>query len=491
MKKQHILWASVAAAAVSLAACGGGSDNDNHTPSPNPSPSPSPSVRDRIEPLDTAKNAVAAKEQPQAVSRLPADAQVPRVALAPLADIKLQPASKDQPEQIGVGRALQATAKADEVNGQWRWQTLADGSRVAAVAFASEGAAALRLGLQVQQLPAGAVLRFYGLQKDAAVTEITADEVAQLRQQNENAGLSGAAAREVWGPVTDGEVTQLEVQLPPGVAPDALQLSVPVLSHLTQTVADAIAKDADDIGDSGSCNQDVVCQSSLSDESRSVAKMVFSRGGSSYLCTGTLMNDTAGSRTPYFLSANHCISDQSAASNLITYWFFRAASCNSSRYSSAALAMAGGAQLLFTNSEVDTTLLRLNRAAPANVVFAGSYFGSSVGVDAAVLGVHHPKGDLQKYSLGTIIGYGGCANGTCSVQSASNGSMFRVRWNRGTTEGGSSGSALFAQDSNTGTHYVVGALHGGNASCSNPNGQDFYGRFERAFAAGISNWLRR
>ena len=39
------------------------------------------------------------------------------------------------------------------------------------------------------------------------------------------------------------------------------------------------------------------------------------------------------------------------------------------------------------------------------------------------------------------------------------------------------------------TRYVIGALHGGSASCQNQGGADFYGRFQRAFGAGINRFL--
>lgn len=302
----------------------------------------------------------------------------------------------------------------------------------------------------------------------------------------------------VWGPDTEGALSTLEVQLPSGAEPDGLRLAVPQLSHLTQTVAQAVeaeAKDVDQIGAGGSCNVDVMC-SAYQTEGRAVAKMVFSKRGSTYLCTGTLLNDTRGSRTPYFLTAAHCIADQAAASTLVTYWFFRAQSCGSSpRFDPAATPLAGGAELLFTRGGVDSTLLRLNAAPPANVVYAGSYFGTGTVPGTEVAGVHHPSGDLQKASVGSVRGYTSCtpfdaSGGTsCVDANESTGELLSITWRQGTTEGGSSGSAIFVQPG--GTRYVAGVLSNGSASCLNPRGTDHYGRFQRAFAAGIGSWLTR
>ena len=490
MLKRHVLWTALAAS-LALAACGG--SDDEPTPAPAPAPAPAPGG-DRIEPLDTATlpRSTPAKTAAAAASRLPAGATVGQVALGPLAAAKsAAPAAKGTALQIGEGRDVRATATTTQLARHLRWATLADGARVAAVAFTAEGAKAVRLGVLAQAVPEGAVLRFYGASGE--VVEMTAAELRALRQANESAGLKADAARMVWGPDTPGAVSTLEVQLPAGVATDRLQLAVPQLSHLTQTVAQAMEqpKDVDEIGNAGSCNLDVMCSPELDAESRSVAKMVFSREGSTYLCTGTLLNDTRNSQTPYFLTAAHCIDDQAAASTLITYWFFRAASCNSSPvFDAHAARMRGGAQLLFSSNRLDTSLLQLNSQPPADVVYAGSYFGPDATPGVAVEGVHHPSGDLQKYTPGSIVGYANCAiGGTCTRADVGSGAMLQVGWQRGTTEGGSSGSAIFARSGST--RYVVGALHGGNASCQNPGGSDFYGRFERSFADGIRNWLTR
>ena len=490
MLKRSVLWAALAAS-VALAACGGSDSEDTPAPSPGPAPAPQ---GDRIEPLDTAKQRSApAKAEPVASSRLPAGAPVPRIELGALPPVsKVQAAPKDGALQIGVGRDVAATADSGDLARQLRWSTLVDGSQVAAVAFAAEGAKAIRLGVLARAVPAGTVLRFYG-GSGSPVAEIGAAEIDRLRAVNEAGGLLGDQARMVWAPDTDGAVSTLEVQLPAGASPAQLQLAVPQLSHMTQTVAEAGNHAAKDVGDSGSCNIDVMC-SDATNEGRAVAKMVFVRDGKGYLCTGTLLNDTRNSQTPYFLTAAHCISSQSAASSLVTYWFYRTASCNGSQADPALTRRTGGARLLYSNGRFDTTLLQLNDQPPANVVFAGSYFGPDAKPGVGVIGVHHPSGDLQKFSEGGVTGYGNCTSTdeglTCGEADERNGGLLQVSWRRGITEGGSSGSAIFATTANN-TRYVIGSLYGGGSSCRNPGGADYYGRFQRSFADGINRWLVR
>lgn len=413
-----------------------------------------------------------------------------RVDLGPLLSAgQVAPQDKGTALKIGEGRELPATADAADLAALLHWSPTADGGLVSAIAFSAEGAKGIRLGVLVHSLPEGATLRFYGV--DDAVVEVSSSHVARLRRNNEAGGVAGDDAKMVWGPDTAGEVSTLEVQLPPGVVPGALQLAVPRLSHLTMSAVQAWTpqKSVTNIGDSQSCNLDVMCRADLQAESRSVAKMIYTkRDGIAYMCTGTLLNDAASSRTPYFLTAAHCVSDSYSAGTLVTYWFFHAASCNSApRYASEVMRIEGGADFLWSDEVIDTTLLRLSTQPPANVVYAGSYFGPGVLPGLEVTGIHHPAGDLQKYSVGQALGYAICTGGSCSESDATSGGSLRVSWLSGTTEGGSSGSALFAQSGST--RYVVGTLFGGNASCQNSSGSDYYGRFEKSFAAGINQWL--
>ena len=518
MMKRSVLWPAALAATLALAACGG---DDGSGSSPNPAQPPSSPVVppvasiDRIEPLDTAGMTRAAPVQKAAaVSRMPAGAMVPRVALGPLSGAKAE--MRNGVLMIGQGRAVDATAKAADLAAQLRWNTLGDGTQVAALAFSAEGARAIRLGVLAQQLPAGAVLRFYGVGDE--VVEMSAAQIDALRGVNEAGGLTGDAARMVWGPDTVGAVSTLEVQIPAGASAGQVQLAVPLLSHLTQTASQALKDSPEfggtsDIGASCSANTDVMCQQPVPVETRSVAKLEFvAEGGGTALCTGTLMNDSLGSLTPYVLTASHCIPGQTEAGSLITYWFFRSSFCNSSPvYDTMMTRVTGGARLLQADMSVDHALLQMVAQPPANVLYAGSYFGwdtltnpavpndpesISVAPTTAAFGIHHPQGDLQKFSSGAIAAYTTCGGGEAGLDcfdtslSVEGATGYVVQWTQGLTEGGSSGSALFVTSS-AGKHYVVGALTGGpTGGCTNPaNRASFYGRFDQAFYHGLKDWL--
>jgi hypothetical protein len=229
-----------------------------------------------------------------------------------------------------------------------------------------------------------------------------------------------------------------------------------------------------------------MCRPEFLSQSRSVVRMLFVRGGNTFLCTGTLLNDKRSSLTPYLLTAEHCISSQEEASSLITDWFYRSSGCDTGTLGAGARRRFGGATLLHAAAATDTAFLRLHDAPPPGAVYAGSYFGPlEPGLPLAT--VHHPKGDLQKISTGQLLRFSICAGDTCQPSDASEGTYLTMRWNEGVTEGGSSGSALFRTLG--ARRYVVGQLYGGATSCLDPSGNDHYGRFDVAYRSALKQWL--
>jgi hypothetical protein len=78
------------------------------------------------------------------------------------------------------------------------------------------------------------------------------------------------------------------------------------------------------------------------------------------------------------------------------------------------------------------------------------------------------------YSLGSVTGLSTSIDGKSP--------LYRVVWNTGVTEGGSSGSALFTINS-SGTYQLRGGLYGGLSFCSTPTQPDYYSRFSDVYAS--------
>ncbi|MBX3653725.1 MAG: hypothetical protein KF686_06035 [Ramlibacter sp.] len=373
------------------------------------------------------------------------------------------------------------------------WEIRADGTRVAAIQMTSPDATGLRMGLRIDRLPDQAIFRF-SAPGSAFEHVFSGVEVKGVLKRNRDAGDTSDGARTFWSPYIEGDTVTLELELPPGVEVSELAVAVPLLSHFF--VSPSASPDVNEprIGESATCNLDVSCYSE-SALSNATAKMVFTaEGGGSYLCTGTLLNDRASSGTPYFLSANHCISKQSVASTLQTFWFYRSSFCNSRSLSATSVSRSGGAQLLYASARTDTSFMRLGSAPPAGAMYSG-WAASGLSVGTAITGIHHPAGDLQKISFGSLNGYRTClvtnpttGGFTCQDSSQVASTFFNVLFTSGTTEGGSSGSGLFANVGTSGK-VLVGQLYGGNSSCSNRSGTNYYGRFDIAYAAALNVWL--
>ena len=471
-----------------LAAVSGTETAAQSAPPPTPAASAAPVlIESRVQTPELAAIDVSPfKDRPVGAGPVPRHVILPSLPAESALPLKSAPAIFGTPTKIGVARRIAETASVQSVSSMMSWTPSELGGKLAALRFASPNAKGVRIGLRVESLPLGSMVRFYG-DTSKKLYEVSAQEILASIQRNLEAGDSSDNARIYWSPNMGGEALTVEIEVPPNAVLDAVKVAVPMLSHVAVDITkqDSLQK----IGEAGTCNLDVTCASQYDTLSKSVALMDFIQDGGNYVCTGTLLNDRMSTGTPYFLSANHCISSQTVASTLYTYWSYKSASCNSTQASPALVAIGSGAMLLYAESTTDTSFMRLNSQPPAGALFAGSSpFGPSFFEGMrGVYGVHHPQGDFQKYSEGDYLGTAACGSSNCSSSTSSDAKFLAVRWYRGVTEGGSSGSGLFRRLN--GKDYLVGQLLGGASSCSQPAGYDFYGRFDLPFNTALQQWL--
>jgi hypothetical protein len=380
------------------------------------------------------------------------------------------------------------------------------GGTLSGVRIESPSALAMRVGLLVSHLPDSVIIAFFSANSDEPVASpVTGAEINRLLELNLSAGDHSDAGRTYWSPVVDGEEIILVVYVPEDVDPSEVIFSVPRISHIFQdplsdsggfNTAFSSCSSAFGASDEGNvlqsaawCNLDISCYSSWSDKARAIAKMTYTKGnGNTAMCSGALLNDKDSSTyIPYFLTANHCISTQTVASSLVTHWFYQSASCNSSARNSRYQTLTGGAQLLYRAEATDTSFLRLNDNAPDNALFLG-WTTADPSNNESLTGIHHPDGDYKKISFGSFAGYLDCGSTdstgfSCRNTTANTGKYLNVAWQRGITEGGSSGSPIFNV-----AGQVIGQLRGGSSSCGG-SGTSVYGRFDLAYTAALSRWL--
>lgn len=404
------------------------------------------------------------------------------------------PQRQGTPLKIGFGREITELGTAEKTVSRLNWEDMPQGGKMAAISITSPQAKGLRLGILILSLPANAVLRFYSQKGDAAV-EVTGAEILKLIKTNLDAGDNSDNARTYWSPHIESEEVTVEIDLPPGVDPNAVSIAIPRTSHMFRSfMAPQSGNMEKSVGSSASCELDVSCYSSAwGSVSNATAQMsyVSSIDGGSYVCSGTLLNNTRADYTPYFLSADHCISSQTTASTLNTVWFYRSMGCTSSIPNPDAQLLSSGATLLYASANTDTSFMRLNGAPPSGAVYAG-WMANAQSAGAAVTGIHHPQGDLQKISFGALGGFESCtaidpATDAYNCSPSSSGNFLAINFSAGIVEGGSSGSGLFVTSG--GSHYLVGQMLGYTASCGNPSGRVDYGRFDFAYFTALTQWL--
>jgi hypothetical protein len=409
-----------------------------------------------------------------------APVQARELALVRRANAGSRLAGKPKRVVIGVVRAQDATPRLPSA-AELAWLPV-EGGHAAQMAVASPDAQALRVSLDLAGVPGNVEMVFFGSGDPAHL--VGPVRVADIPDRTSP----------WWSPVTEGETQTVEVFVPEGVDAPSLPMRAVAVSHLFSGPSSRFEKTSQDIGSAGSCNVDVACSASGGDAafrnaSASVAQMVFNDGSLVGLCTGTLLNDADKStQVPWFLSANHCFDNEQApyktpgqmqqvAGTLDTLWFFEASTCGGSALGASYRELPSGATYIFNDATSDVLFVRLNGTPPASAYFAG-WDANPVPVGTAVTDFHHPQGDLKKVSQGSVLGFT-----TPTVPPASSGvnRYIGVQWSSGTTEAGSSGSAIFTPSA---SGYVVrGALWGGAASCSNRVGMDLFSRFDQAYPA--------
>lgn len=385
-----------------------------------------------------------------------------------------QASVKGRPLQIGFGREI--AGHEELALDRLAWVEVANG-KVARIKVSSASAAAVRVALSLKAAPEGLELRFQGSARGQVFGPVAAQELV--------------AQGEYWSPVMEGAAGVIELFLPKGGRLEGAKLGLLRLSHLVVAGMDlhpSRLKALGSIGTADGCNYDVACVSNpsqaLLDASKAVAHLVFNKGSSTYVCTGTMLNSIYSNGTPtqipYLYTAYHCIGNQTQASSLNTWWFFEAATCGSNAVPSGYQVVGGGATLLYSVNDTDISFMRLNSAPPTGAYFAG-WNAATVATGTAAMILHHPNGDLKKFTQGDPSAGGG-TKGYDRYDSSHSANFITMRYTTGSTQGGSSGGGLFTYNSG-GYYQLRGGLLGGDALCANMSGLDYFSPMDQGWAS--------
>ncbi len=286
-----------------------------------------------------------------------------------------------------------------------------------------------------------------------------------------------------------GEEIVLEYNAPLGLKDPVINVSTVV--HAYKNVFNYLQ--LKDYGGSGSCNRNVFCADAdpYRDQVRSVALIINSSGNRH--CTGSMINNTRYDGTPFFLTANHCITSQNVATWVFIFKY-EAPTCPNPGGDGPVTFSINGSTLLANNAHSDFALLKLSSKPPVSYnVYYNGWNRSNIPPTGG-MGIHHPAGDVKKISYAQQ-NYTPTSYNNPAIPGDS--SHWHVFWTImpgsgqiAITEGGSSGSPIYNQNKQ-----IVGQLHGGPSSCTATDKSDYYGKFDRSWNYGttpatrLRDWL--
>ena len=370
------------------------------------------------------------------------------------------------------------------------WETLSDGTRVWRLRIESSGAYSLNLLYDEFWLPEGAKLFLYN--EDMS-------QIAGAFTSNNNKDTRTFATRPIFN-----DVIYLEYQLPAFVFDEGI-IHINSVVHGYKDLLKRVIENFEQPNDSplkayedaDNCNVDINCSTgdlSLDDKINMLKHSVVFLlvGNNQYLCSGAIMNNTNADRTPYVLTASHCVIDvnedgqfdsNEKGGDWIFTFDYENYDCNGN---SAFLGntMVGSTQKAY-NLYSDFTLVEIDNNIPANygAYFAGWYSYNFAPSNDSTFSIHHPDGDVKKYSISAnpLISQLGTPVPNSNTWTFSPGnSHWQVYWSQGITEGGSSGAPLFNTNGQ-----VIGQLTAGSSdkhfcfSFDDSTFSDYYGKLSR------------
>lgn len=344
------------------------------------------------------------------------------------------------------------------------WETLDNGDRIWRLSIHCAGAYSVNLIYDIFWLPEGAKLFLYNSDKTHLLGAFTS-------MNNREDGLFATS-------LIKGESCTIEYYEPVQVEREGLIN----ISKVIYGYRDSFSQSIREFGDAPSENVYINCPegNDWQSEKKGVVRILAGSGW----CSGSLINNTSQDKTPYLLTANHCIIDDPAI--FIYHFNYESPTCNNAEPLNDNQSMVGSA-LVSRWANSDFALLQLTAIPPRDYEPFYNGWSKSTIPSSYSTSIHHPGGNIKEISIDDDPAFSNIFWIPFTPTSPI-GSHWRVFWDVGRTAGGSSGSPLFNQ-----YHRIVGQLHG--ALDIDLIRYNWYGKFDKSWDGGgtsdtrLRDWL--
>jgi hypothetical protein len=367
---------------------------------------------------------------------------------------------------------------------QGMWEQLDEQTLLWQLPIASPGATSLSLGFTDFSMPPGGRLYIYSADQSQVIGPYTESDNKEHGQ--------------LWTPIIKSEAVVIELIIPASEVQE-LKLELVYINHGYRDLNPQFTNRA--LGDSAPCHVNAACQEGEQwrNQIRSVAIFQVTNSEGSFVCTGSLVNNTLQDDKPYFLTAFHCfdewqdkvlVNPAETTASMIIYWNYESSDCQGRILKN--IQSQSGASFRAGYWKSDFALVELDNNPPrsADVYYTG--WDRNSNAPSSAVSIHHPDADIKKISIendpltkSTLIEVN-----SDTLERTDFGPYFFVNdWDAGITAGGSSGGPLFNSNKR-----IVGLLRGGQSFCGTP-GPDWFGPFYRSWAEGgtrstnLKDWL--
>lgn len=353
-----------------------------------------------------------------------------------------------------------------------KWNILPDGQEIWQLELRADGAIALMLYYSDFYIPKGGKLFLYNAEKTQILGAYThATHPSGGRFATEFVAGDVVTLEYVKDP--EGQMPRIEIE---AVGYGYNHLSVPEQGGVQ------LRRGAKS---SGPCEVNINCEEgdAWQNQKKGVCHTVQRIGTKSYICTGSLVNNTAQDLKPYVLTAMHCSTEKNTEASdenmkqWVFYFHMEQSGCSTSSPAVGSKTLTGCKRMAYTltNGQSDGLLLLLNTPVPENYnVYYNGWDRRNRPPRSGVC-IHHPKGDYKKISTyskpGTHSTFVSDNDLKGDMHAHWNVTFSKTRNGHGVTEDGSSGSPLFNTDK-----LIVGTLTGGSSTCTKPEGLNLYGK---------------